>query len=70
VTYQAIALILKRLEAFGKDVADAVKLKGVPRDLEFATALANKKDDPEKNSKMGRAHIHKKPGCYQRQKGR
>lgn len=46
ITYQSIALILKRLkDTFGKEVADAVKLNGVPRDIDSATALACKKDD-------------------------
>jgi hypothetical protein len=46
ITYQAIAIILKRLEDhFGKDVAGAVELSGVPRDMKSAVALANKADD-------------------------
>jgi hypothetical protein len=46
VTYQAIALILRRLEdAFGKDVAAAVFRGGVPKDMESATALAHKAGD-------------------------
>lgn len=46
ITYQSIALILKRLEdTFDKSVADAVILDGVPRDMESAIALAHKKDD-------------------------
>ena len=46
ITYQSIALILKRLEdAFGKDVAAAVLLNGIPQDMESATALARKADD-------------------------
>jgi site-specific DNA-methyltransferase (adenine-specific) len=46
ITYQSIALILKRLEdTFGKSVSDSVKLDGIPRDMESAIALANKKDD-------------------------
>jgi DNA modification methylase len=46
ITYQSIALILRRLEdEFGKSIADAVKLDGIPRDIDSARALANKKDD-------------------------
>jgi DNA methylase/restriction endonuclease len=46
ITYQSIALILKRLKgAFGKEVSDAAELNGVPRDMGSATALAHKKDD-------------------------
>lgn len=49
VTYQSIALILKRLEDRYKDdwpqVEASIKLDGVPRDLESAMALANRKDD-------------------------
>jgi DNA modification methylase len=46
VTYQAIALILKRLgDSFGKDVAKGVVLNGAPKDMESATALARKADD-------------------------
>jgi len=46
ITYQSIALILKRLEEqFGKEVVDLVKLDGIPKDMESARALANKKDD-------------------------
>ncbi len=46
ITYQAIATILARLEdKFGKSVADAVALDGIPKDLASARALANKKDD-------------------------
>ncbi len=46
ITYQSIALILKRLEDhFGKEIIDTVALDGVPRDMESAVALAHKKDD-------------------------
>lgn len=46
ITYQAISVILKRLEtAFGRDVATAVILDGAPKDMESARALAHKKDD-------------------------
>jgi site-specific DNA-methyltransferase (adenine-specific) len=46
ITYQSIALILRRLEAtFGKDVLDKISLNGIPRDMDSARALALKKDD-------------------------
>jgi DNA modification methylase len=46
ITYQAIAIILKRMEDhFGKDIASAVELSGVPKDMKSAQALANKADD-------------------------
>ncbi|MBK1695362.1 site-specific DNA-methyltransferase [Chromatium weissei] len=46
ITYQSIAVILKRLEEhFGQTVVDAVKLDGIPKDMASAVALANKKDD-------------------------
>jgi len=46
ITYQSIALILKRLkDTFGAEISRAVKLAGVPKDMASANALANKKDD-------------------------
>lgn len=49
VTYQSIALILKRFADTYKDDWPAIEanihLDGVPRDLESAMALANRKDD-------------------------
>ena len=46
ITYQSIAVILKRLEdSFGAAILQQVTLDGIPRDLESARALANKKDD-------------------------
>ncbi len=46
ITYQSIAVILKRLEdSFGAAALDALVLDGIPRDMESARALANKKDD-------------------------
>jgi DNA methylase/Restriction endonuclease len=46
ITYQAISVILKRLEdTFNKETVNAVMLDGIPRDMESAYALANKKDD-------------------------
>ncbi|MDF0556647.1 DNA methyltransferase [Kamptonema sp. UHCC 0994] len=46
ITYQSISLILKRLEdAFGNEILNQIKLNGIPKDMESALALANKKDD-------------------------
>jgi len=46
ITYQSISVIIKRLEdSFGKKISDSVILDGIPRDMDSATALANKKDD-------------------------
>jgi DNA modification methylase len=46
ITYQSIALVLRRLEDhFGREVTNSVKLDGIPRDMASAQALANKKDD-------------------------
>ncbi len=46
ITYQSIALILKRLkDSAGRADADAVELHGVPRDMESVDALINKRDD-------------------------
>ncbi|CAD5968884.1 DNA methyltransferase [Planktothrix agardhii] len=46
ITYQSISLILKRLEdSFGKEILQTIKLHGIPKDIESATALANKADD-------------------------
>ncbi len=49
ITYQSIALILKRFADTYKDdwpaIEANIKLDGVPRDLESAMALANRKDD-------------------------
>ena len=46
ITYQSISLILKRLEdAFGKEILNQIQLNGIPKDMESAIALANKKDD-------------------------
>lgn len=45
ITYQSIALVLKRLEGqFGADVASSIKLHGIPGDIESALALASRKD--------------------------
>ncbi len=46
ITYQSIAVILKRMtEKFGAEVADAITLSGIPKDMASAQALALKKDD-------------------------
>jgi site-specific DNA-methyltransferase (adenine-specific) len=49
ITYQSIALILKRFADTYKDdwpaIEANIKLDGVPRDIESAMALANRKDD-------------------------
>jgi DNA methylase/Restriction endonuclease len=46
ITYQSIALILKRLEdTYGKDALANVTLSGMPQDFASAVALANKADD-------------------------
>ena len=49
ITYQSIALILKRFEDSYKErwpaIEATIHLDGVPRDLESAMALANRKDD-------------------------
>lgn len=49
ITYQSIALILKRLQdRYPEDwpqIEANIKLDGVPRDLESAMALANRRDD-------------------------
>jgi site-specific DNA-methyltransferase (adenine-specific) len=73
ITYQSIALILRRLEdTFGKATADSVILDGIPKDMASAYALANKKDDRvhkefEKWAVLtythNRAIIHQKKGA-------
>ncbi|MDD4876099.1 MAG: DNA methyltransferase [Dehalococcoidales bacterium] len=46
ITYQSIALVLKRFEAsFGKSALSKIILDGIPQDMESARALAHKKDD-------------------------
>jgi site-specific DNA-methyltransferase (adenine-specific) len=46
ITYQSIALVVKRLEdSFGKTVTQEIELNGVPRDMESVRALVNKRDD-------------------------
>lgn len=46
ITYQSIALVLRRLEGgFGEQVAVGVGTDGIPRDMTSARALAQRKDD-------------------------
>lgn len=46
ITYQSISTVLRRLQGrYGKPMVDTIILDGVPRDMESARALANKKDD-------------------------
>jgi DNA modification methylase len=46
ITYQSIAVVLKRLEdTYGKPFVDTVALGGIPQDMKSVRALANKKDD-------------------------
>ena len=46
ITYQSIALVLRRLEnTFGAEVLKQIKTDGIPRDMASAEALAHKKDD-------------------------
>lgn len=46
ITYQSISLMLERLEdAFGSKVLSNVVIDGIPRDMDSAIALANRKDD-------------------------
>lgn len=46
ITYQSISLVLRRLEfSFGAGVLADITTDGIPRDMEFAEALAHKKDD-------------------------
>ena len=46
ITYQSIALILKRLkDSEGQQAVDAVELHGIPQDMESVDALIHKKDD-------------------------
>jgi len=46
ITYQSISLMLRRLEdSFGKNILDTIELNGVPKDINSAIALANKKED-------------------------
>ena len=73
ITYQSIAVILKRLEdQFGAEVLVSVTLDGIPRDMESARALAHKKDDRVRKEfekwavltySKNRATLHEKKGA-------
>lgn len=75
ITYQAISVILKRLEdTHGSQVLADVVLSGVPRDLNSAEALANRKDDRTRKEfekwavltySKNRAAINQKKGADQ-----
>lgn len=46
ITYQSIGLILKRLEdTFSRGILENITLNGIPKDMQSARALANKRDD-------------------------
>jgi adenine specific DNA methylase Mod len=46
ITFQSIALILKRMEdTFDKSILDTIYTDGIPQDLAAAQALANRRDD-------------------------
>jgi site-specific DNA-methyltransferase (adenine-specific) len=46
ITYQSISVILKRIEeTFKPEVINKIVLDGIPKDMDSAIALANKKDD-------------------------
>ncbi len=46
ITYQSIALVLRRLEkTYGKKTFDSITMDGIPRDMKSAVALAHKQDD-------------------------
>ena len=46
ITYQAIATVITRMEdQFGKDILKSVAVGGLPRDVEAARALAQRRDD-------------------------
>jgi site-specific DNA-methyltransferase (adenine-specific) len=46
ITYQSIAVVLKRLEdTYGKAFVETIILGGIPKDMKSVHALANKKDD-------------------------
>src|SRR5438067_4407379 len=46
ITYQSIALILRRLEGqYGEDILKSIAINGIPCDMEAAQALAHKEDD-------------------------
>ncbi len=46
ITYQSIALVLRRLEkGFGPAILEKIQTDGIPQDMKSAEALAHKKDD-------------------------
>jgi hypothetical protein len=46
ITFQSIAVVLKRLEdTYGKAFVETIILGGIPKDMKSVHALANKKDD-------------------------
>ena len=46
ITYQSIAVVLRRLEkTYGKAFVETVAQNGIPKDMKSASALAHKKDD-------------------------
>jgi len=70
ITYQSIALILKRLEDQNADIGN-IEMNGVPKDFDSAVALANKTDDRTRKEfekwailtySKNRAMIHEKKG--------
>ena len=68
ITYQSIALVLRRLEkTFGESVLEQIKADGIPRDMASAEALAHKKDDRLRKEfeKLGGSHLHKQSGNHQ-----
>jgi len=71
ITYQSIALILKRLEEQKPEALANIEINGVPKDFESAVALANKRDDRTRKEfekwivltySRNRAMIHEKKG--------
>jgi len=69
ITYQSIALILRRLEDQGGNIS--IEINGVPKDFDSAVALANKTDDRTRKEfekwailtySKNRAMIHEKKG--------
>ena len=73
ITYQSIAVVLKRLEdTYGKTFVDTIVLGGIPKDMKSVHALANKKDDRVRKEfekwavltyTMNRAVINEKKGA-------
>jgi hypothetical protein len=74
ITYQSIAVVLQqRIEdRYGKAALSKVVVNGIPKDIESARALANKKDDRLRKEfekwavltySVNRAHINEKKGA-------